>query len=227
VHVEHAAGAATTQGGSPPLLRTEIEMKHVTMLGAIVALGFLGGCSVFEGSTDDEETVGQSSEAALTTSSGVPVGVLASYAFWNVSGPNIPQTPPAGSSCTPDLDAVAYHILGCMDASGTELTLSSSEAYGVYCSSNDGAGVTKLQAACLGGWLSKIRAVNGKPIPSNVVLTGVNKVAQSVTRVVLLECPTPPPGLSQHNVIYKAVYNDGIFAPKVPDGCTPYELAPH
>jgi hypothetical protein len=69
-----------------------------------------------------------------------------------------------------------------------------------------------------------ISAVNGEKIPSNVVLTGVNKVAASVTRVVLLECPTPPTGLAQHNVIYKAVYNDGIFAPNVPAGCTPYEL---
>jgi hypothetical protein len=205
-------------------------MKHSSSLIASVVVFGIAGCSV--DAADPAESTAEGSQELRRAASrsgstyGVPNSVLASYAFWNVSGPNIPADPPAQSPCSSPLDAVIYHVVGCMDANEVETQIPPSEATGVFCSANDGSGVTALQAACLGGWLMTIPAINGQRIPSNVVLTGANKVVSSVTRVVLLECPTPPAGLAQHNVIYKAVYNDGVFAPNVPAGCTAYELTP-
>lgn len=208
-------------------------MKYsMSVSAAAVALVVLAGCSGADGRAADPiaEPQGETASAetsdssppASTQGTAVPLSVLKNYAFWSLTGPNIPPDPPPTSACTSPLDAVAYHVIGCADPSGNDIVPSSPR--GVYCSANDGAGVTSLQAECLGGWLMVINAINGKRIPANVVLTNGNKVATSVTAVVLLECPTPPPGFAAHNVIYKAVYNDGVFAPNVPAGCTPYEL---
>jgi hypothetical protein len=200
-------------------------MNQHALASSLVTLALVAGCSAVDGADPPEESTDDTG-AALTSgnASGVPWSVLVNYAFWNVSGPNIPADPPPWSGCASPLDAVTYHVIGCMDPQ--ENPISPSVPNGVYCSANDGSGVTSLQAECLGGWLMTISAINGKRIPANVVLTGANKVASSVTEVVLLECPTPPAGLSQHNVIYKAVYNDGVFAPRIPAGCTTYSLAP-
>jgi hypothetical protein len=208
-------------------------MKNSMIVSAAaVGLFLLAGCSGADATAEDPVSEPQGETASAETSdtappssvqsSGVPLSVLKNYAFWSLTGPNIPADPPAGSACTSPLDAVAYHVIGCADPDGNDISPSSPR--GIYCSANDGSGVTSLQSQCLGGWLMVVNAINGKRIPSNVVLTHANKVAASVTAVVLLECPTPPAGLAQHNVIYKAVYNDGIFAPKTPDGCTPYAL---
>jgi hypothetical protein len=170
------------------------------------------------------ETGSALSQGAGAAASSVPSSVLANYSVWVIGGAVVPPDPPAQSPCAAPTDAIRYHLIGCADAAGTPLDLGDA-ASGLYCSTNDGSGVASLEASCPDGWLMIVSAVNGVPIPSNVAVTGGN--GNAGVSVALLECPDPPPGLSPHNVIYRGVNNDGIFASETPEGCTPYLLTPH
>src|SRR5262245_51502887 len=188
-------------------------MNPARAMTAAIATLTLAACATpssdVEPMAETGAALSQTVEGEALPTTGVPADVLANYRLWTVGGEFIPADPPARSACAAPTDAVWYHLIGCADAAGTPQDLGAA-ATGRFCSANDGSGVASVEAACPMGWLMMIVAVNGVRIPSNVVVTGGNRVAG--VSVVLLECPSPPPGLSEHNVIYRGVHNDGIFA---------------